>query len=116
MKFLCFNLNLLKCHNTHLTCIFVVQGQIQDFKLAGAHLKKMRRAEGGANIFGIFRVKKKRFDAKKSYIFPILGGVRAGCAPAISAPVVYVGQLIVDNRVDTRNLALTSDCINMDMH
>jgi hypothetical protein len=24
----------------------------------GAHLKKLRRAEGGANIFGVFRVKK----------------------------------------------------------
>jgi hypothetical protein len=23
----------------------------------GAHLKKLRRAEGGANIFGVFRVK-----------------------------------------------------------
>jgi hypothetical protein len=31
----------------------------------GAHLKKMRRAEGGAKI----------------YFFPILGGVRAGYAP-----------------------------------
>jgi hypothetical protein len=47
------------------------QGRIQDFKLGGAHLKKLRRAEGGANIFGVFRVKKSRFCAKKSF-FPIL--------------------------------------------
>jgi hypothetical protein len=33
------------------------QGQIQDFKLGGAHVKKLRRVEGGANIFGVFRVK-----------------------------------------------------------
>jgi hypothetical protein len=34
------------------------QGRIQDFKLGGgAHLKKLRRAEGGAKIFGVFRVK-----------------------------------------------------------
>ena len=67
----------------------------------GAHLKKMHRAEGGAINFGVFRVKnhdftpknlifsncggrpencwdisceKSRLYAKKSYIFPILGG------------------------------------------
>ena len=39
--------------NTH-----IVQGRIQDLKLGGgAHLKKLRRPEGGANIFGVFRVK-----------------------------------------------------------
>jgi hypothetical protein len=32
------------------------QGRIQDFKLGGAHLRKLRRAEGGAKIFGVFRV------------------------------------------------------------
>jgi hypothetical protein len=31
------------------------QGQIQDFKLGGAHLKKLRRAEGGSKIVGVFR-------------------------------------------------------------
>ena len=77
------------------------QGRIQDFKLGGAHLKKLRRAEEGANILGIFRVKnhyftpknhsfynyggwretfwgisceKSRFYAKKTYFFPIIGG------------------------------------------
>ena len=86
------------------------QGRIQDFKLReGAHLKKLRRAEGGAYIFGVFSVKnhdftpkksyffpnteegakmfggisceKSRFYAKKSYFFPILGMARAGCPP-----------------------------------
>ena len=74
----------------------------------GAHLKKLRRAEGGAKIFGVFRVKnhdftpknhifsnfrgvarnfwdisceKSRFYAKKIIFFPILGGARAGYAP-----------------------------------
>ena len=32
-----------------------MQGRIQDFKLGGgAHLKKLRRAEGGAKILGYF--------------------------------------------------------------
>ena len=51
------------------------QGRIQDFKLAGAHLKKLRRAEGGAKIVGVFRVKNHDFTPK-NHIFPILGGAR----------------------------------------
>jgi hypothetical protein len=58
-----------------------MQGRIQDFKLGGAHLKKLRRAEGGANIFGVFRVKNHDFTPQKIIFFPILGGTRAGCAP-----------------------------------
>jgi hypothetical protein len=46
------------------------QGRIQDFKLGvGAHLKKLRRAEGGAKNFGVFRVKNHDFTPKKSYFF-----------------------------------------------
>jgi hypothetical protein len=85
-----------------------MQGRIQDLKLGGAHLKKMRRAEGGAKNFGVFRVKNHDFTLKnqiffqwrrearkflgyfvwkitilrqKIIFFPILGGARAGCAP-----------------------------------
>ena len=39
----------------------------------GAHLKKLRREKGGANIFGVFRVKNHDFTPK-NLIFPILGG------------------------------------------
>ena len=39
------------------------------------HLKKLRRAEGGANIFGVFRMKNHDFTPK-NHIFPILGGAR----------------------------------------
>jgi hypothetical protein len=49
--------------------MFRYQGRIQDFKLGGAHLKKLRRAEGGAKIFGVFRVKNHDFTPKKSYFF-----------------------------------------------
>ena len=35
----------------------------------GAHLKKLRRTEGGAKIFGVFRVKNHDFTPKKSYFF-----------------------------------------------
>ena len=52
--------------------LHIMQGRIQDFKLGGggAHLKKLRRAEGGANIFGVFRVKNHDFTPKKSYFSP----------------------------------------------
>jgi hypothetical protein len=35
----------------------------------------LRRAEGGAKIFGVFRVKNHDFTLK-NHIFPILGGSR----------------------------------------
>ena len=54
-------------------------GADQDFKLGGAHLKKLRRAEGGAKIFGVFRVKNHDFTPK-NHIFPILGGGGGGGA------------------------------------
>jgi hypothetical protein len=47
----------------------MTQGRIQDFKLGGAHLKKLRRAEGGAKIFGVFRVKNHDFTPKKTYFY-----------------------------------------------
>jgi hypothetical protein len=55
------------------------QGRIQDFKLGGAHLKKLRRAEGGANIFGVFHV--------KNHIFSNFWGARAGCPPHLDPPL-----------------------------
>ena len=64
-------------HNTHYLLkpipyyyhvVLSIQGRIQDFKLGGAHLKKLRRAEGGAKIFGVVRVKNHDFTPK-NHIF-----------------------------------------------
>jgi hypothetical protein len=52
---------------------------IQDLKLGGAHLKKFRRAEGDAKIFGVFRAKIHDFTPK-NLIFSNFRGARAGCA------------------------------------
>ena len=94
-------------------------GAVPGFQVRGAHLKKLRRAKGGTNIFGVFRVKnhdftpkksyfsnfrgcarnfwgisceKSRFYAKKIIFFPILGGegARAGCAPPLNPPLITV--------------------------
>jgi hypothetical protein len=51
------------------------QERIQDFKLGGSNLKKLRRAEGGANIFGVFRVKNHDLTPK-NHIFSNCGGRR----------------------------------------
>jgi hypothetical protein len=40
-----------------------------------SHLKKLRRAEAGEKIFGVFRVKNHDFTPK-NHIFPILGRAR----------------------------------------
>ena len=48
----------------------------------------LRRAEGCAKIFGVFRMKKSRFYAKKIIFFPILGGV--GGAPLWTRPCIYI--------------------------
>jgi hypothetical protein len=48
----------------------VSAGWIQDFKLGeGAHLKKLRRTEGGAKNFGVFRVKNHDFTPKNFFFF-----------------------------------------------
>jgi hypothetical protein len=44
-------------------------GGIQDFKLGGAHLKKLHRAEGGAKIVGVFRVKNHDFTPTNHLFF-----------------------------------------------
>jgi hypothetical protein len=47
-----------------------LQGRIQVFKLrGGAHLKELRRAEGGAKIVGVFRVKNHGFMPKNLIFF-----------------------------------------------
>ena len=56
---------------SYLRC--VTQGRIQDFKLGGAHFKKLRRAEGGAKNVGVFRVK-ITILRQKILFFPIIGG------------------------------------------
>ena len=57
------------------------------FQVSGTHLKKMRRAEGGAKIFGVFRVKNHDF-APKIICFPISGGAR-GPHPTPESGTVY---------------------------
>ena len=54
--------------------LYINQGRIQDLKLEGAHLKKLRRAEGGAKIVGVFRVKNHDFTPKNHIFSDFRGG------------------------------------------
>ena len=48
---------------------YTISGADPGFQVRGAHLKKMHRAEGGAKILGVFRVKNHDFTPKKSFFF-----------------------------------------------
>jgi hypothetical protein len=90
----------------------------------------LRRAEGGAKIFGVFRVKNYDFTPKnhiftncgerrdnflgnsceksrfyaKNHIFSKFRGARAGCAPPLDPPLIYVINTVVKyylNKIDT---------------
>jgi hypothetical protein len=68
----------------------------------GAHLKYLRREEGGAKIFGVFRVKNHDFTPK-NLIFSNFRGARAGCAPPSppgSAPVLSIDKRYMKTIVD----------------
>ena len=94
----------------------IQQGRIQDFKLGGAHLKKIAPSGGRREHFWGISCEKSRFYGKKSYFFQlrrearkflgyfvwkitilrqkiifflILGGARAGCAPPPLNPPLY---------------------------
>ena len=66
------------------------------FQVRGVHLKKLRRAKGGAKFVGVFRVKNHDFTPK-NHIFSNLrgGGARAGCDPPESAPGLLGVLLLV---------------------
>jgi hypothetical protein len=63
------------------------QGRIQDFKLGGAHIKNLRRAEGGAKNFGVFRVKNHDFTPKIFIFSNFRGGARR-VRPPLDPPLL----------------------------
>ena len=72
------------------------------FQVRGAHLNKLRRAEGGAKMFGVFRVKNHDFTPKNHIFSNFRVGARARCAiPPGSAPGTSIQKLI---NIDRRKL------------
>ena len=66
----------MNCKTLIFNLIRELQGRIQDFKLGGGG--KLHRAEGGAKIFGVFRVKNHDFTPKLLYFFQLGKEARAG--------------------------------------
>ena len=69
LLYLCFI--IFCCLGDTLTSNNNLQGRIQDIKLGGTYLKKLHRAEGGANFFWSISCEKSRFYAKKSYFYQL---------------------------------------------
>ena len=69
------------------------------FQVRGAHLKKLRRAEGGAKCFEVFRVKNHDFTPK-NHFFSILGGGGVRSEPPLpgSAPAHYKRSLATHHK------------------
>jgi hypothetical protein len=90
------------------------QGRIQDFKIGGAHLKKLRRAEGGAKIFGVYRVKNNDFTPKNHIFSNFRGGARRVRPPPLNPPLlvyyfvrwVFVHVSVIHNHVKTSLLLM----------
>ena len=60
--------------NVVVSVFHYIQGWIQDFKFGGAHLNKLRQAEGSVKIFGVFRVKNHDFMPKIHIFSNFRGG------------------------------------------
>jgi hypothetical protein len=69
-----------------------MQGRIQDFQLGGGALKNLRRVEGGANIFGVFRVKNHDFTPKNHIFSNFRGAGGARCAPPLYPPLYWIDK------------------------
>ena len=53
----------------------------------GAHLKELHRAEGGTNLFGVFRVKNHDFTPKNDIFSNFRGGGGGGGACRVLPPL-----------------------------
>jgi hypothetical protein len=60
--------NEINIYSSSATSELQYSGVDPGFQVRGAHLTKLRRAEGSANNFGVFRVKNHDFTPK-NYIF-----------------------------------------------
>ena len=72
-----------------------VAGADPGFQVMGwAHLKKLRRAEGGAKVFGVFRVKNNDFTPKNHIFSNYRGG-----APSAPPPPPWIRPWVVESFV-----------------
>ena len=84
----------------HLTS----SGADPGFQVRGVHLKKLRRAEGDAKKFEVFRVKNHDFTPINHIFSNFRGGARAGCAPPKSAPGNCLTRIVCSKKINVINI------------
>ena len=72
-----------------LHSMIYISGADPGFQVRGAHLKKLRRAEGGAKILGVFRVKNHDFTPK-NHIFSNFREGAHRVSPPLDSPLYLV--------------------------
>ena len=83
------SIHITVCIPVTITYICLLAGADPGFQVRrGAYLKKLRRAEGGANIFGVFRVKYHDFTPKNHIFSNFKGGALRVCPPPLDPPLV----------------------------
>ena len=73
-----------------------LSGAEPGFQVSGAHLNKLRRVEGGAKNFGVFRVKNYDFTPK-IHMFSNFRKARAGCTPPLDPPLTITTNVVSSN-------------------
>jgi hypothetical protein len=69
-----------------------IPGMDPGFQVRGVHLKKLRRAEGGAKIVGVFRVKNHDFTPKNHIFSNFREGARRVRPPPWIRPCIPLQQ------------------------
>ena len=80
----------LLVHSTSKFELFVLctTGANPGFQVRGLHLKKLRRAKGGAKIVGVFRLKNHDFTPK-NHIFSNFRGDARRLRPPLDPPLTW---------------------------
>jgi len=86
-------INVMHCFPTVNWLSNEDQARIQDFKLGGAHLKKLRRAEEGGKLFGYFVWKSTILRQKIIFFSNFMGGARQ-VRPPLNPPLKTVNQTL----------------------
>ena len=77
----------------------------------GAHLKKLRRAEGSSTIFGVFRVKNHDFTPKNHIFSNFRRGARRVRPPPLDPPlVIFITELLFKAVLNAMTLTITFHC------
>ena len=79
-----------------------IPGMDPGFQVRGVHLKKLRRAEGGAKIVGVFRVKNHDFTPKNHIYSNFREGARRVRPPPLDPPLHSFTTVLPTKKVEIK--------------